>query len=93
MIGLLDLIASPLRSPSRILARREAVEAVRTALSSLPHHYRRALGLVYVQGHTAADAAAEMGNTERAVHGLCRRGLKMLQQQMGSASAFLSSSG
>lgn len=92
MIGLLDLIASPVRSPSRTLARREAVEAMQAALSRLPDHYRKALWLVYIQGFTAADAADEMGNTERAVHGLCRRGLKMLREQMGSASAFLSSS-
>ena len=39
------------------------------------------------------NAAAEMGKSERAVHGLCRRGMSLLRDRLGSATRFLTSSG
>ena len=41
-----------------------------TALQTLPEHYRQAVGLVCLEGRPVAEAAALMGKTQRAVHGL-----------------------
>ena len=91
MVGLLDLVAAPGRTPSRVLARRDAVAAMQTALASIPEHYQQAVWLVYIEGHPVAEAAARLGKTERAIHGLCRSALKLLRERLGSASQFLSS--
>lgn len=91
-VALLDLLAAPGRTPSRCVARQEAVQAVESALAELPEHYRQALWLVHIQGWSVAQAAAEMGRTERALHGLCRRGLNALRERLGSVSGYLSSS-
>lgn len=90
-IGLIELLSAPGRSPSRCAARAEAVAAVESALSTLPEHYQQAIRLVYLQGWSVAAAATQMNKTERAIHGLCRRGLDLLRSRMGSASGFLSS--
>jgi len=92
-IALLDMLAAPGKTPSRCVARREAVDAVHVALADLPESYRRAVWLVHIEGRKAAEAAAQMGRTERAVHGLCRRGRKLLQERLESASRFFSSTG
>jgi hypothetical protein len=38
-------------------------------------------------------AAEVMGRSDRAIHGLCRRGLVLLRNHLGSATRFLSSTG
>jgi RNA polymerase sigma factor (sigma-70 family) len=93
MIALLDTLADPGRTPSRFVARAEAVEAVHGALADLPDHYRRAVWLVHIEGRPVRSVAVEMGKTERAIHGLCRRGLSLLRDRLGSATRFLTSSG
>ena len=55
--------------------------------------YRKALRLVHIEGRSVAYAAQQMGRTERAIHGLCRRGLKLMQQCMAGASNYFSSTG
>lgn len=92
-VELLDLLAGPDETPSRCVARSEAALAVRSALAELPEDNRRALWLVHFEGCSAKAAAAQMGRTERAVHGLCHRGLKLLRSHLRSATRFLSSAG
>ena len=92
LTGLLDLVAAGGPTPSRVLARDDAVQALRVALQDLPDHYRQAVRLVYLEGRPVAEAAATMGKTERAVHGLCRSALRLLRDHLGSASQFFSSS-
>jgi len=92
-IVLLDAIAGPGHTPSRSVARAELVQAVQAALAELPEHNRRALWLVHIEGRPVREAAAEMGRTERAIHGLCRRGAALLRAQLKSASRFLASDG
>ena len=92
-IALLDTLAGPGRTPSRSVARVEAIKAVHTALDELPEHYRRALWLVHLEGRPVREAAMEMDRTERAIHGLCRRGLKLLEDRIGSSTGLLGSSG
>lgn len=91
MVQLLDVIAGPGRTPSRCVGRAEAVGYMQRALADLPEHYFEAIRLVHLEGRAVADAAREMDRTERAVHGLLRRGLETLRNQLGTASDYLSS--
>ncbi len=93
MIGLLDLLAGPDHTPSRSVARHEAVAAVHAALDGLTAEYREAVWLVYIEGRPVAAAAEQMGRTERAVHNLCYKAKHRLRELLGSDSRFLSSSG
>jgi RNA polymerase sigma-70 factor (ECF subfamily) len=93
MVALLDMLAGPGKTPSRAVARAEAASAVHAALESLPKHYRDAVWLVHIEGQSAAQAGTRLGKTDQAIRGLCRRGLKLLQHDLQSASRFLSSSG
>ena len=93
VVGLLDLLAAPGRTPSRSVARLEGVQAVEEALKALPDHYLRAVKMVYIDGQPIAAAAAAMGCTDRAIHGYCRRGLKQLREGLGTSSRFFSSMG
>ncbi len=86
---LLELLAAPDQTPSRTAASSEAVQAVQVALAALPEAYRRVLSLRYIEGWTVAAVAMETGRTERAVHGMCNRGLKLLRSLLGSESRFL----
>ncbi|MEE9293656.1 MAG: RNA polymerase sigma factor [Phycisphaerae bacterium] len=89
-IALLDMIAGPGRTPSESMARDEAIQAVQSMLEEIPEHYRMAVRLVYLDGLSAKDVAATMNRTERAVHGLCRRGLKALRNRLDGDTCFLS---
>jgi RNA polymerase sigma-70 factor (ECF subfamily) len=93
VVTLLELMAGPEKTPSRVATRNEAIQAVQTALAHLPQDYRKAVQLVYIEGHSVAHAAAEMGRTDRAIHNLCHKAKKHLQELLGSASRYLSSSG
>lgn len=92
-IALMDAIAGPARTPSGSVARTEMIAAVQTALAKLPAQYRIALWLVHIEGRAVREAAAEMGRTERAVHGLCRRGLALLRAQLQSTGRLLAPDG
>jgi RNA polymerase sigma factor (sigma-70 family) len=92
-IALLDKLAGPDRTPSHYAARTEAVRAVQAAMADLPEQYRDALWLVHFEGQPIRAAAASMGRSPRAVHGLCRRGLDLLRERLQSATKFLSFGG
>ena len=63
------------------LPRQRVVEA---PLAELPEHYRRAIWLIHIEGCSVRSAAESMGRTDRAIHGLCRRGLGLLQEKLGT---------
>lgn len=88
MIALLDGVSARGRSPSRSLARHEAIEAIRQAMDALPEDYRRALWLVSIEAHSVSEAAAAMGRTERAIHNLCHKARERLRELLGSFSRF-----
>lgn len=92
-IELLDALAGRDLTPSRCVARVEAIDAVQEAINTLPEHYRQAILLVHIEGQPVREAAARMGRTERAVHGLCRRGMKLLRERLSADSILLSSTG
>jgi RNA polymerase sigma-70 factor (ECF subfamily) len=92
-VALLDLLAGPGKTPSRVVSRQEAVAAVQAAIGALPEPHRQAVWLVHIAGQSVRDTAHAMGCTERAVHGLCRRGLKQLEKRFVEEGPFLSSTG
>lgn len=81
-IAFFNLLASPEKTPSRIMAASEAIDAVEDGLIGLPERHRIAIRVMYLEGKSAKEAAARIGCTERAVHGLCRRGLRLLESYM-----------
>lgn len=89
--NLLTLAAGQQRSPSSCVACDEAKEALLTELKKLRPDYRQALQLRYLEGHSVAAVAQRMGRTPRAVHMLCNRAIKQLEERMGSASEYLAS--
>lgn len=92
-IALLDTLIGSGRTPSRSMARNEAVGAVQAALASLPDHHRQAIWMIHIQGKTVSEAPAELGRTEAAIRGLCRRGFGILRDRLDSASCLLTSIG
>ena len=80
------------RTPSKVLAGREAAQAVQVALAALPESCRRALWMRYIEDKAVKDIAAALDRTEHAVHQLCNRGLALLRREMGSRARFLSGS-
>jgi RNA polymerase sigma-70 factor (ECF subfamily) len=83
---LLDRVASP----SSSAARREALAILVTRLARMPEDQRRVLQMRYVQGLSVRDVAERLKRSEPAVHMLCHRALKKLQELMGSRSQYLS---
>ena len=90
-VALFDQLAGPQSTPSRAFSRKEIVAAVEDALRALPEHCRNAIRLIHFEGKTVRDTAHNLGRSERAVHGLCRRGMKQLREYLHSESRFLSS--
>lgn len=90
-VALLDLIAGTTESPSRCVARTEAVRALHGALGQLPENQRQAVWMVHIEGRPVREVSHAMGRTERAIHGLCRRGIALLRESLGSSSGYLSS--
>ncbi len=89
MIALIDMLAAPGKTPSRVVARDEAVSAVEKALESLNEDQRRAIMLVHIEEKPIAEAAEAMGRSDRSIHGLLRRGLEKLREVLGRESKFL----
>ncbi len=77
-IALLDLLPGGGKTPSRCMAFGELVHSVQTALNELPTRNQQAIWLIHFEGETVQQVADKMGCTERAIHGLCRRGLEIL---------------
>jgi len=78
VVGPLQLVACDLRTPSRSVARQEAVLGIQAALERLPADYREALRLRYMEGLDVAETAERMRRGAGAVRTLCWRALRTL---------------
>lgn len=87
----LALLAVHQRTPSRSVARHEAVAAVAAALPGLKDDFRDVLRMRFTDGLSVAETAARMSRTEWAVQKLTARALLSLRAAMGDSARFLSS--
>jgi len=82
-LALLETVAGPSAAPAWSTLRVEDIEALRAALMQLSQDQRLAVWLVHGEGCAVRVAADCMQRTERAIHGLCRRGLQRLRGLLG----------
>jgi RNA polymerase sigma-70 factor (subfamily 1) len=64
------------RTPSRLLAQREAVERLLARLSALPEDYRKVILMAKIEGLSTAEIAAQMGKSRESVALLVYRAVK-----------------
>ena len=91
MTPLLEWIASDEKSPSSVIARGEALQALQVALASLEADQREAIRLRLLERRTLEETAQALGRTPDAVRGLIHRGKQVLADAMGRASAWFGS--
>jgi RNA polymerase sigma-70 factor (ECF subfamily) len=90
LTDLLCLVAQHERTPSRSVARHEAVAAISSALEQLSPDYRDVLRLRYIEGLSVSETAERIGRSEQAVQMLCHRALRQLRDVLGPDAEFLS---
>ena len=93
VVILLDTFIAPGKTPSSTARRNEAVEEVLRALEQLPPDQERAVHLIHLDGVPVEQVAEQLGRTEPAIRGLCRRGLETLRDRLSGPLDFLSSRG
>jgi RNA polymerase sigma-70 factor (ECF subfamily) len=89
VVAMLAELASHRRTPSRSAARHEFMAALEQSLNRLPPDLGQALSLRYLQGLSCAEIGEKMGRTERAVHMLCNRALKVVRRELRSVSMYM----
>lgn len=90
--GLLQVLDRGEKTPSGVIASREAEGALQAALASLPEALRKAVWMKHIEGKPASEIAVALGRSEPAVHQLCYRGLRRLREELGSRSKYLGES-
>lgn len=81
-------LAADQSTPSRQLASQEAAAAVISSLARLSDDQRAVIRMRFLEDWPVSQIAAELGKSEDAVYMLCHRGLKALQEHMGSISRY-----
>lgn len=89
MVLLLQDLAVYERTPSQSAAWHELMAILQQCVSHLPPDYRQAIRLRYLESLPVGEIARRMSRTDRAVHMLCNRGLKLIRIEMRSASRYL----
>jgi len=93
--SLLDLfahIAGRDRTPSSEEGAREAVHAVKIAISALPDDHRRVITMHHIEGRTSDEVAEVLQKSLPAVNGLLYRAMCGLREQLGPEGRFFSDS-
>lgn len=75
-------------TPSRVIRRDEAVEALQVSVTRLSESQQQVIHLRFIEGRSVAEAAAEMGRTEAAIVALTKRALEALRVRMDSMGEF-----
>lgn len=87
---LISMLAGTQGTPSQVVARDEALQAVQVAVASLKKEYRMVIQLRYVQGLAVDKVAEAMETTRPAIHNLTLRAMRELRVIMGTSSQFFS---
>lgn len=77
-------------TPSRHVAKGEAVAALLSSLARLTNDQHEVIRLRFLEGKPVPEIATRLGKTEAAVHMLSHRGLKSLEELMGSITQYMS---
>lgn len=86
--GVLGLLMSRERTPSRAVSEKEASRAVRIALGRLNDERRQAIRMRYIEGLGLKEIALRMGKTAPAISALLFNGLRELRERLGHAAKF-----
>jgi RNA polymerase sigma-70 factor, ECF subfamily len=91
LLDLLVRVASPERSPSSVVARREAVDAIQLAIGTLPENQYRAIWWHYVDGQSVASIAKRVSKNKHAIEATLVRGRENLRRRFSdwATSTFL----
>jgi RNA polymerase sigma-70 factor (ECF subfamily) len=84
--GLVDALRSPRLSPEETLLRSERRDLALCIIGLLPPRCRLVCALVYLEGHTHAEAAERLGISPRAVEKQVARGRRHLRELAESGS-------
>lgn len=85
---LVDLLSAGGHTPSRSVARHEAVAAVQDAMNELPDHYLQAIELRMFEGKSLEETATIMQRSPRAVQGLVDRAKKKMRDVLDRLSLY-----
>ena len=85
---LVEMLSAGSHTPSRSVARHEAVAAVQEAIDALPEDYRQAVELRLFSGKSLTETAAVMHRSPRAVQGLVEREKKKMRAALGRLSLY-----
>lgn len=87
---LIELMSDGRDSPSRVIARRQAVHAIKDAMDGLPSDQCEAIRLHYFDRKTMPEIAVVMDRTPAAIRGLMHRAKRALRDTLGGSSRWLS---
>jgi RNA polymerase sigma-70 factor (ECF subfamily) len=90
MLNLLEVVGLDLNFPERSAARREAEQAVRIAVTTLPENQREVICARYFSGKSIDEIASHTGRTPAAIRGLIHRAKEQLRTSMGRSSKWMS---
>lgn len=91
---LIDVIAGDSKAtPSRFMARGEAVMVMERMLTTLPADYARVIRLYDLAGHGVEEVAKEMGRSTGAVFMLRARAHDRLREAMGDEGKYFTRAG
>jgi RNA polymerase sigma-70 factor, ECF subfamily len=88
--ALLERLCQHNHTPTRSIARREAIAALQAGLAALPSDQRLAVKMRYLEALPVVEVAERLDKPPHAIHMLCYRGLRKLKAWLGSASQILS---
>ena len=86
----LESFSDGISTPSKIVAKKEAIQAFHVALAQLPPDYQRVIQLRFLDGLSIEDTAQEMNRTPASIRSLADRAKKLLRGEFGALSAYLS---
>lgn len=90
MVALYEVLGGAITTPSRKVARREAGDALKKALDSLPTAYRQVIEMYDLEGRPIEEVAAELKRSSGATYMLRSRAHRLLCEVMGTESKYLS---
>ena len=86
--NLLEQLSIYRRTPSRSAASHEFMARLETTLAGLPANYREVVTHRHINGLSTDETALRMNLSVEAVYVLCCRALKLIREELKSASRF-----